>query len=142
MDWNVLDEYLVRIGADIDRQSFDSAIGALGKLKGALSKLKYAAAPLALAGAIGAIGKAAYETVKGVAQADMEYQKLAASMWVTKETAKSLSVAMKTMGVTQEDLAWVPELREQFFRFFFERLWRKLIACRPVVNERKKSLYF
>lgn len=116
MDWNVLDEYLVRIGADIDRQSFDSAIGALGKLKGALSKLKYAAAPLALAGAIGAIGKAAYETVKGVAQADMEYQKLAASMWVTKETAKSLSVAMKTMGVSQEDLAWVPELREQFFR--------------------------
>lgn len=116
MDWNVLDEYLVRIGADIDRQSFDSALGVLNKLKQGLSKLKSAAAPLALAGAISAIGKAAYETVKGVAQADMEYQKLAASMWVTKETAKALSVAMKTMGVSQEDLAWVPELREQFFR--------------------------
>lgn len=116
MDWNVLEEYLVQVGADIDRQSFDSALGALNKLKAAVSKLKYAAAPLALAGAIGTIGKAAYETIKGVAQADMEYKKLAASMWVTKETAKSLSIAMKTMGVSQEDLAWVPELREQFFR--------------------------
>ena len=116
MDWNVLEEYLVQVGADIDRQSFDSALGVLNKLKAAVSRLKYAAAPLALAGAIGAIGKAAYETIKGVAQADMEYKKLAASMWVTKETAKALSVAMKTMGVSQEELAWVPELREQFFR--------------------------
>ena len=116
MDWNVLDEYLVQIGADIDRNSFNSAKSALDELKRHLSGLKHAAAPLALAAAIGAVGKAAYETVKGVAQADMEYQKLAASMWVTKETAKSLSVALKTMGVSQEDLAWVPELREQFFR--------------------------
>lgn len=116
LDWNVLDEYLVQIGADIDRNSFNSAKSALDELKRHLSGLKHAAAPLALAAAIGAVGKAAYETVKGVAQADMEYQKLAASMWVTKETAKSLSVALKTMGVSQEDLAWVPELREQFFR--------------------------
>ena len=116
MDWNVLDEYLVRIGADIDRNSFNTAKGALEEIKRHLAGLKNAAAPLALAAAIGAVGKAAYETVKSVAQADMEYKKLAASMWVTKETAKSLSVAMKTMGVSQEDLAWVPELREQFFR--------------------------
>ena len=111
-----MDEYLVRIGADIDRNSFNTAKGALEEIKRHLAGLKNAAAPLALAAAIGAVGKAAYETVKSVAQADMEYKKLAASMWVTKETAKSLSVAMKTMGVSQEDLAWVPELREQFFR--------------------------
>ena len=37
-------------------------------------------------------------------------------MWVTKDTAKTLSVVLKTMGASQEDVAWVPELREQFFR--------------------------
>lgn len=116
MDWNVLDEYLVQIGADIDQNSFNSAKGALNELKRHLASLQKAAAPLALAAAIGAIGKAAYETIKSVAMADMEYKKLAASMWTTKETAKALSVAMKTMGVSQDDIAWVPELREQFFR--------------------------
>lgn len=115
-NWNTLEKYLVQIGADIDQNSFNSARSALNELKRHISGLKHAAAPLALAAAIGAIGKAAYDTIKSVAQADMEYKKLAASMWVTKETAKALSVAMKTMGVTQEDLAWVPELREQFFR--------------------------
>ena len=116
MNWNVLDEYLVQIGADIDQNSFNSAKSALGELKRHLASLQKAAAPLALAAAIGAIGKAAYDTIKSVAMADMEYKKLAASMWVTKETAKALSVAMKTMGVSQDDIAWVPELREQFFR--------------------------
>ncbi len=116
MDWNVLEEYLVQIGADIDQNSFNSARSALNELKSQLAGLKKAAAPLALATAIAAIGKAAYDTIKSVAVADMEYKKLAASMWTTKETAKALSVAMKTMGVTKEDLAWVPELRAQFFR--------------------------
>ena len=116
MEWNTIDKYLVQIGADIDQNSFNSAKSALSELKAHLVKLKGAAAPLALAAAIGAIGKAAYDTITGVAKADMEYKKLAASMWTTKETAKALSVAMKTMGVSQDDIAWVPELRQQFFR--------------------------
>ncbi|MFR8056971.1 MAG: hypothetical protein ACLU45_01785 [Dialister invisus] len=37
-------------------------------------------------------------------------------MWITKDSAKSLSTTMKVMGVSQEDIAWIPELREQFFR--------------------------
>lgn len=115
-NWSTMESYLIQIGADIDQNSFNSAKSALSELKAHLMKLKGSAAPLALAAAIGAIGKAAYDTIKGVAQADMEYKKLAASMWTTKETAKALSVAMKTMGVSQDDIAWVPELRQQFFR--------------------------
>ena len=115
-DWKTMEEYLVGIGADIDQNSFRTANMALDQLKNKLAGLKQFTGLLALAGALAAVGKAAVDTIKSVAQADMEYQKLAASMWVTKETAKSLSVAMKMMGVTQEDIAWVPELREQFFR--------------------------
>jgi predicted PurR-regulated permease PerM len=42
--------------------------------------------------------------------------KLARSMWVTKETAKSLQMAMDEMGASMQDIAWIPELRDQFFR--------------------------
>ena len=62
------------------------------------------------------VTEAVIDNIKAVASADLEYQKLAQSMWVTKDTAKTLSVILKTMGASQEDVAWVPELREQFFR--------------------------
>ena len=62
------------------------------------------------------VTEAVIDNIKAVASADLEYQKLAQSMWVTKDTAKTLSVVLKTMGASQEDVAWVPELREQFFR--------------------------
>ena len=111
-----IEEYLVGIGADIDRQSFDTAMGALRQLEGGLRKLKYAAAPMAIAAFIAAVGKAAVNTIRDVAKTDMEYQKLAKDMWVTKESAKALKVAMDAMGVSQDDIAWIPELRQQFFR--------------------------
>ena len=111
-----IEEYLVGIGADIDRQSFDTAMGALRQLESGLRKLKYAAAPMAIAAFITAVGKAAVNTIRDVAKTDMEYQKLANDMWVTKESAKALKIAMDAMGVSQDDIAWIPELRQQFFR--------------------------
>lgn len=81
----------------------------LGKLG---SILKYGAIFAGLA----KVTEAVIDNIKAVASADLEYQKLAQSMWVTKDTAKTLSVVLKTMGASQEDVAWVPELREQFFR--------------------------
>ena len=109
-----IEEYLVGVGADIDRQSFDTAMGALRQLESGLRKLKYAAAPMAIAAFITAVGKAAVNTIRDVAKTDMEYQKLAKDMWVTKESAKALKVAMDAMGASQDDIAWIPELRQQF----------------------------
>lgn len=113
---NILEEYLVRIGAEIDRDAFRGAASAINQLSGVLGKLssvlKYGGIFVALA----KVTESVVDNVRAVAKADMEYQKLAQSMWVTKDTAKSLSVILKTMGASQEDIAWVPELREQFFR--------------------------
>ena len=111
-----IEEYLVGIGADIDKQSFNSAQNALRQLEGGLRKLKYAAAPAALIGFFTAVAKAAVDTIRSVAKADMEYQKLAKDMWVTKDSAKALKIAMDAMGASVDDIAWIPELREQFFR--------------------------
>lgn len=113
---NILEEYLVRIGAEVDKDAFAGAASAINNLAGLLGKLgsilKYGGIVVGIA----KVTESIVDNVKAVAEADMEYQKLAQSMWVTKDTAKTLSVVMKTMGASQEDIAWVPELREQFFR--------------------------
>lgn len=113
---NILEEYLVRIGAEVDKDAFTGAAKAINNLSGMLGKLgsilKYGAIFAGLAN----VTEAVIDNIKAVASADLEYQKLAQSMWVTKDTAKTLSVVLKTMGASQEDVAWVPELREQFFR--------------------------
>lgn len=117
---NVIEEYLVKIGADVDRNAFIGASQAVGTITSAVNQLsglvKYGAPFVAIASGFAAIAKAVIDNTKAVAKADLEYQKLAMNMWTTKETAKSLSIAMKTMGATTEEIAWIPELREQFFR--------------------------
>lgn len=113
---NILEEYLVRIGAEVDKDAFAGAAKAINNLSGMLGKLGSILKYGAIFAGLAKVTEAVIDNIKAVASADLEYQKLAQSMWVTKDTAKSLSVVLKTMGASQEDVAWVPELREQFFR--------------------------
>ena len=113
---NILEEYLVRIGAEVDKDAFAGAAKAINNLSGMLGKLGSILKYGAIFAWLAKVTEAVIDNIKAVASADLEYQKLAQSMWVTKDTAKTLSVVLKTMGASQEDVAWVPELREQFFR--------------------------
>lgn len=113
---NILEEYLVRIGAEVDKDAFAGAANAINNLSGMLGKLGSILKYGAIFAGLAKVTEAVIDNIKAVASADLEYQKLAQSMWVTKDTAKTLSVVLKTMGASQEDVAWVPELREQFFR--------------------------
>ena len=113
---NILEEYLVRIGAEVDKDAFAGAAQAISNLSGMLGKLGTILKYGAIFAGLAKVTEAVIDNIKAVASADLEYQKLAQSMWVTKDTAKTLSVVLKTMGASQEDVAWVPELREQFFR--------------------------
>lgn len=113
---NILEEYLVRIGAEVDKDAFAGAAKAINNLSGMLGQLGSILKYGAIFAGLAKVTEAVIDNIKAVASADLEYQKLAQSMWVTKDTAKTLSVVLKTMGASQEDVAWVPELREQFFR--------------------------
>lgn len=113
---NILEEYLVRIGAEVDKDAFAGAAKAINNLSGMLGKLGSILKYGAIFAGLAKVTEAVIDNIKAVASADLEYQKLAQSMWVTKDTAKTLSVVLETMGASQEDVAWVPELREQFFR--------------------------
>lgn len=117
MDPKVMDEYLVKISTDMDTVAMNSALSMLNKLEGALGKLGTSGKAAAMALAFfGGVTAATIKLIQNVANADMEFQRLAKSMWITKDSAKALSIAMKTMGVSEQDIAWVPELRKQFFR--------------------------
>lgn len=109
-------EYLVKLSADVDTNSFNSAATALDGIISKLKGVKELAAAGALVAGFAMVGKAATDAIRDAASADMEFRRLATSMWITKDSAKALSAAMKVMGVSEEDIAWIPELREQFFR--------------------------
>lgn len=127
---NFIEEYLIAIGAKTDSQSFNEAKRQTSDLEKHLKNIERNTAFTALLKGVEAfvtagklaidvikkIGNTLYDNIVGVAKADMEYMKLARSMWVTKETAKSLKMAMSEMGASMQDIAWIPELRDQFFR--------------------------
>jgi ElaB/YqjD/DUF883 family membrane-anchored ribosome-binding protein/Holliday junction resolvasome RuvABC DNA-binding subunit len=75
---------------------------------GALKGIGAASAILVLAG----VGLSGF--LKKLAKQDLGYEKLARQMWTTKENAKEVDMALKTMGVTMQDLWLSPELLNQF----------------------------
>lgn len=125
---NVIEEYLVSLGAIVNNAQFSEFNNTLNKAKSAVTKLSDSAMDTttslgkmvtglsAVASAITAVGFATAKTIKSVADADMKYQVLAKDIWTTKENTKSLQLALDTMGAKLEDVAWIPELREQFLR--------------------------
>ena len=53
-------------------------------------------------------------SLNDLAKQDIEYEKLSRQLWTTKENAKEVDMALKTMGVTMQDLWLSPTLLKQF----------------------------
>lgn len=63
---------------------------------------------------IAAIAIASWKTLTSLANQDLGYQKLAMQLWTTKENAKEVDMALKTMKISMQDLWLSPELLQQF----------------------------
>lgn len=111
-----LEQYVIKLSADLDTGSFETAKTAINDLVHALKGMARMAIPVGVGISLAAVVKATTGLIKSTADAEMQYKRLGTQMWITGDSAKALSVAMKTMGVSEQDIAWVPELREQFFR--------------------------
>lgn len=121
---DILKDYLISVGMQIDKQSFSQAKSAINNVDKGLGKfadsamgkfVKVGAGASALALAVvGAMGKFA----SAVAEADRQTGLLAKRLYTTKENARSLSIAMKQMNVSSIDqlreLALDPESKQQF----------------------------
>lgn len=79
-------------------------------LKGVAHIGIFAAAVVAAA----ALTKKLVNFLSGLAKQDIEYEKLSRQLWTTKENAKEIDGALKTLGVTMQDLWLSPTLLEQF----------------------------
>lgn len=122
MDDNVIKEYLIKLGIDIpmsEIQKFNSHMEAFDKgVFGLVKKINnffsgWKAAISVYAGA----AKGVYGFAQSVAKADLETQKLAKRMFLTDESAKTLTRTLDAMGLQFDDLQDValnPELLSQY----------------------------
>ena len=117
MDSRVLEEYAVDLTPEIDLITISELTGLVEKVSGWVKNLGPAgSAAASVILFFGGVSAVTVGIIRGVVDADMEFKKLAQSMWITKGSAKRLSIALKAMHASVDDVAWVPELRRQFFR--------------------------
>lgn len=114
---NILDEYLIKLGSVVDTSAMARFHNALREATQAVSAnamtissslLKTQAE---LVSGFMAIGGAALGLADKVANADQEYRLFAMHMYMSKDAARSLKVAMDALGQPLENLSWDPELR-------------------------------
>ena len=119
---DVIKEYLVSLGFEVDNHEFNQAkqtVDKLGKVvqsnTSGMAK-NYATAATVVVGAIASITAATAGLVAQVAKADMEYQKFALHMWMSRQQAKELKISLDAVGESVEDIAYIPELRQQYLQ--------------------------
>lgn len=117
MSTNFIDEYLVRLGASVDAsgmQRFNQALreatavstSSATSIAGAFFKTQ-----VELTAGFAAIGGAVIGLVDKVAMADQSYRLFAMHMYMTKDAARGLKIAMDALDQPLENLTWDRELR-------------------------------
>ena len=117
---DVIKEYLVSLGMSVDKKSFDEANKTVDALEkgvkisaGSIAKsFTIASATIVTAMVTATVGIATF--MSSLATADLESEKFARRMWLSKETAAELNYTLKAMGSTIEDLYLSPELMRNF----------------------------
>ena len=117
---DTIKEYLVSLGFDLDKSSFDQVKGSIGEIEKLLSSLasgsvvKFAAAATAMTGFAAAIGAVLYQLTVGVANADLQNELFARRMWMAKDNAIAYKNSLDALGATVQDLYLSPELMGKF----------------------------
>ena len=88
------------------------AVAGLGVATGGIA-IAVAAAVVVIA-AFGLAVKELVTSISDLAKQDIEYEKLSRQLWTTKENAKEVDMALKTLGITMQDLWLSPTLLMQF----------------------------
>ena len=122
--FDIIKDYLVSISADIDKKAFQEIDDAINKTEKKLGKFsstavgKFATAGSALVAFYGAVAGASAKLANSVANADRKFELLAKRFYTTEKNIRSLSMAMKALGLNSmeelQDVALNPEMRSQF----------------------------
>jgi ABC-type multidrug transport system fused ATPase/permease subunit len=118
---DVIKEYLVSLGVQVDSSAYAKLKRSLGDIDGAINKSAsgwvraFGLAGTTITGVIGAILISTVAMMRKVSDSDIVFQKFAVQMRINESAAKSLKIATDAMGQSLEDIAWNPELRSRFF---------------------------
>lgn len=115
----IVDEYLVKLGATVDQSGlarFHTALREASMVADANAVSiagSFFKAQTEIVGGFAAIGGAALGLVDKVAMADQSYRLFALHMYMSKDAARGLKVAMDALGQPLENLTWDKELRDR-----------------------------
>ena len=113
----IIDEYLVQLGTSVDHaglRRFENALHEMsGFAKQSMSTIAGSVlrAQTEVVGGFAAIGAATIGLIDKVAMADQQYRLFALHMFMSKDAARGLKMAMDALGEPLENLVWDPELR-------------------------------
>ena len=112
-----LKDYLISFGVDINETELASLMKSMEKIKKITTSFKLPFITINSLIATGFIATviATGKLIKDTADASMQYKKFALDTWMDNQSAKRLQTVTKAMGESVEDIAWIPELRQQYF---------------------------
>lgn len=123
---NILEEYLVKVGALPDLASFNR----LHKMLFDTSKYvdnfatrtvkTFAGIELAIVGAFAATGLAMVSAADKAAMTDQSYRLLGLRMLMNKQSARAMQQALDQLGATIDEVAYDPELNRRF-QYLYEQ---------------------
>jgi hypothetical protein len=124
MPANILDEYLVKLGAVVDQAGlnrFNAALDAVRKNTewgtAAMARSMGTAAKEIIVG-LAAIGAATVGLLDHVANADQQYRLFSMHMFMNKDAARSLKITMDALGESLDNITWDPELSKRASQLF------------------------
>ena len=111
--------YLIKVGVDVDKNSvnkYDQFIKKADFKFGELAK-KLTKYGVAINSIFDSILVGAYKSASSLAKTDMDLQRLAKTMYMSRDSAKALQTTLDAMGLTRgdlQDIALNPELSSQY----------------------------
>jgi tetratricopeptide (TPR) repeat protein len=117
---NVIKQYLVSLGFQVDNQGFNKFNKTLQDVSSAIQShtsgwvKNYTVAATAITTVLTTITAATAGLIDKTAQLDLQYQKLALHMYMGVQQAKEYKIATDAMGENINDIAWMPELRQRY----------------------------
>jgi hypothetical protein len=121
-DLEVLKSYLVSLGFKVDQPQLRKFEAGLKQAGGVVQSATTGIVAdlikwqIAAVSAFVGVSSAVLGMADSVAMADQKYRLMGLRMFMSTEAARKLSIGMRLLGASMEEIAWDPELRSRFIQ--------------------------
>lgn len=139
MNVDTLKEYLVKIGWDVNEIGFNKASGKINFFKMGIENAavgmasKFLKSSDFIISGITKVSESMIDLMETTASADLETERFARKFWTTEKNARSLSVALDSLGMEYDDLFYATE--EQYKRFQQLNQFGKSLEAPPALDD-------